>query len=389
MRVRPRPYARIDRSDEPRLHLAIIGSRGFPSTYGGYETLVRHLARAWVAKGHDVTVYCRDRPGRKSDRTVEGVRCLWTPGYDSKSWSTLTFGLTSHLRAATRSRVHAALVLNVANGYYLPLLRARGIPVVVNTDGIEWERGKWGVAAKKVFYTGAKLTAAFADVLVSDSEAIGKIWRTEFGVSPRFIPYGGDREIPESDSSVRNLGLTPGSYVLSVARLIPENNVELTLDAIESLHPTPPSVFVGSANYRTPLQLRLEFLHASGKLLWLRHVHDQDLLAQLWAHCGVYVHGHSVGGTNPALVQALGLGAPTLALNTPFNDEVLRNADALYAKEIGCLSAKIRKLLEQRDEAAALSTRGRAIIAARYRWDDVCNAYEAAMRDAHASRTLG
>ena len=159
------------------MRLAIIGSRGFPSTYGGYETLVRHIAPEWVDQGHEVTVYCRQRAAPRSRLTsVEGVRCIWTPGLDSKSLSTLSFGASSNVDAALRG-YDAALVLNVANGFYLPLLKARRIPTVVNTDGIEWERGKWSKTAQKVFYRGAAMTARHADVLVADSQAIARIWR--------------------------------------------------------------------------------------------------------------------------------------------------------------------------------------------------------------------
>ncbi len=221
------------------MKLAIIGSRGFPSTYGGYETLVRHIAPEWVGQGHEVTVYCRQRPERSRSTSVEGVRCIWTPGFDSKSWSTLSFGASSHVDAALRG-YDAALVLNVANGFYLPLLKARGIPTVVNTDGIEWERGKWSKTAQKVFYRGAAMAARHADVLVADSQAIARIWQRLFDVSARFIPYGAPVLDGVRDDRIRSLGLTPRTYALVVARLIPENNVELTLDALEApgWHPT-------------------------------------------------------------------------------------------------------------------------------------------------------
>ena len=173
------------------LDLAIIGSRGFPSTYGGYETLVRHLARDWTSAGHRVTVYCRSRPAGLRIWTVDGVRCIWTPGWDSNRLSTLSFGATAHVDASLR-QFDAALVLNVANGFFLPILRARGIPTAVNTDGIEWERGKWGPVARRVFRKGAVLTARTADVLIADSMAIAALWTQQFSVTSVFVPYGAD-----------------------------------------------------------------------------------------------------------------------------------------------------------------------------------------------------
>jgi glycosyltransferase involved in cell wall biosynthesis len=364
------------------MKLAIIGSRGFPSTYGGYETLVRHLAPQWVGQGHDVTVYCRQRAQRSPVTFVEGVRCIWTPGLDSKSWSTLSFGGSSHVDAALRG-YDAALVLNVANGFYLPLLKARGIPTVVNTDGIEWERGKWSKAAQKVFYRGAALTARHADVLVADSRAIARIWRRLFDVSARFIPYGAHVLDKAQDERVRSLGLKPHTYALVVARLIPENNVELTLDALELLDGSrPQAVIVGSANYASPLEDRLRELDTCGRLKWLGHVHDQELLTQLWANCGVYVHGHSVGGTNPALLQALGAGAPTLALNTEFNQEVVERDEQLFPPDATALASKLVTILGDPIIRNRLVEHGRAVVGERYAWADVSRSYMAALEDA-------
>lgn len=230
-----------------RLRIAILGSRGFPSTYGGYETLVRHLASSLVAEGHDVTVYCRSRTESQRQWMTEGVRCRWTPGVDSTSLSTLTFGATAHLDAALRG-YDVALVLNVANGFFLPLLRARDIPSAVNTDGIEWERGKWGRFARRVFLAGAQLSARYADLLVADSQAIGDIWRQKFGVESRFVPYGGTVVENHSSERIAGFGLEPERYVLAVARLIPENNIELLLDALECGDIQEPAVIVGSGD---------------------------------------------------------------------------------------------------------------------------------------------
>jgi glycosyltransferase involved in cell wall biosynthesis len=363
------------------MRIAILGSRGFPSTYGGFETLVRHLSRGLVQDGHDVTVYCRAPSEGRHEWTAEGVRCVWTPGRDTTSASTLSFGFTSHVHAATQS-FEVALVLNVANGYYLPLLSARGTPTVLNTDGVEWERGKWGPLARKVFYRGAQLSAQYADVLVSDSRAIADIWQQEFEVRPRFIPYGADLNIGADDERVTALGFQPRSYALVVARLIPENNVALTLDALDLATARHPAIVVGSASYVSPLEDRLRELDHEGRVRWLGHVKDQELLNQLWANCGVYVHGHSVGGTNPALLQALGAGAPTLALDTQFNREVLGKDEQLFSHDAGKLAVRIDKALGDRTVQSRWASHGRATVASRYTWRSVCDAYTEALGDA-------
>jgi glycosyltransferase involved in cell wall biosynthesis len=360
------------------LRIAILGSRGFPSTYGGYETLVRHLARRWVAEGHDVTVYCRSRSESRRQWTTEGVLCRWTPGIESTSFSTLSFGATAHLDAALRN-FDVVLVLNVANGFFLPLLKARGIPSVVNTDGIEWERGKWGTLARRVFLTGAQFSARYADRLVADSQAIGDIWQQKFGVESRFIPYGAMVSNGHSGERIEVLGLEPERYVLAVARLIPENNVDLILDAVDRGDIASPVVIVGSAASKVPLEQRLRELERRGRVRWMGHVSDQELLLELWGNCGVYVHGHSVGGTNPALLQALGAGAPTLALDTVFNREVIGASEQLFPAQPALLAARIKEVLADAEIRARFRSRGQEIIRDRYSWDEVCQAYMEAL----------
>lgn len=359
----------------PPLKLAILGSRGYPSTYGGYETLVRYLAPYLAEAGHDVTVYCRSRDSGRRTWEIDGVRCIATRGRDSKSLSTPSFGLTSALDAIVR-RFDAVLVLNIANGFWCPLLRGARIPMAVNTDGIEWERGKWNKVGRAVFRGGAKATAVSANRLICDSREIGAIWQDLFGRESTFIPYGAPILEQVGREEIERAGLPNEPYLLVVARLVPENNVELTLDALDRLgDAAPPAVIVGGANFDSPIERRLQGLHEEGRLHWLGHVSNQDLLAELWANSSVYVHGHSVGGTNPALLQALGAGAPTLALDTPFNREVIGHADQLFDHDPDRLAERIRTVFDSVDLQQELAVRGREIIRTSYMWDDVCSAY--------------
>jgi len=360
---------------ERHLKLAILGSRGYPSTYGGYETLVRYLAPYLARAGHDVTVYCRSREHGRRTWEVDGVRCIATRGRDSTSLSTPTFGLTSALDATVR-RYDAVLMLNIANGFWCPLLRGARIPLAVNTDGIEWKRGKWNRLGRAVFRVGAKATALSANRLICDSREIGAIWQDLFQRESTFIPYGAPILEDVGREEIEGAGLPDEPYLLVVARLVPENNVELALEAVERLGDRAPMVIVvGSASSESPIERRLEELRDEGRAHWLGHVSNQQLLAELWANSAVYVHGHSVGGTNPALLQALGAGAPTLALNTPFNREVIGHADQLFDHDAAGLAERIRTVVDSPDLQRELSARGREIIRTSYRWDDVCRAY--------------
>ncbi len=371
------------------MKFAILGSRGFPSTYGGYETLVRELAPHLVRRGHEVAVYCRSREGTPRTWTVDGVRCIWTPGNDKKSLSTLTFGMTATADAAFRD-FDSMLVLNIANGFWFPALRAARIPFAVNTDGVEWERAKWSALGRMMFRAGAQMTARHAGLLICDSKAMGDIWREFSGRESHFIPYGA--AVPDTVGRDRLDAVVPdvcgASYVLVVARLAPENNVELTLDALELLGDDAPlAVVVGSANFVSPLETRLKTMAAAGKVKWLGHVADQDLLTQLWAHSATYVHGHSVGGTNPALLQALGAGAPTLALDTRFNLEVLQDPAQLYSHDATVLADRLRDTLASPVLQQQMTEHGRAVVRERYNWEDVCDEYTEALIGLAAGRT--
>lgn len=356
------------------MRIAILGSRGYPSTYGGFETFIRHFVPHALEMGHDILVYCRWKENGASKWRSAGAECRNTRSVDTTNLSTLTFGLTSSWDVRTAG-VEAALVVNCANGLWLPLLGRANIPAVINVDGLEWDRGKWNRLARTVFRTGARMAARHADALVADSAVIADIWETEFGVRPSFIPYGAPIVSDDAGNLVSTLGFPLGEYGLTVARLVPENNVDLTLDALETMgSDRPPWVVVGSAVGSSPLENRLRALSNRPDVWWLGHVSDQALLSQLWRHCAVYVHGHSVGGTNPSLLQAMGAGAPTVAFDTPFTREVLTD-DGLFYSDSQSLTALIRGVLYSPETRRTLSTSGRERVESAYSWDTVCERY--------------
>ena len=353
------------RRSSGRPSVAVIGTRGYPSYYGGFETAVRRIAPALVDAGWDVTVYGRDGSTRDDDPARDRrVVSRLTKGVESKSLSTLSYGLTAVLDALVR-RPDAALVMNVANGFWLPLLRLRGIPVLVNVDGIEWERAKWGRAAKTVFRLGAKASARFANGLICDAREIVRRWQADFGVEGLFIPYGGDpvRELPVEP------GQTHRGYALVVARFVPENTVVEFVEAARTIAERHHVVIVGSTGYGGELDDLVRC-----------HVSDDDRLHALWQHAGAYFHGHSVGGTNPALVQAMFAGAPVVARDTVYNREVLDGAGVLVAPEPAAIAAAVTALLDDPAEQERLSAAALARASDAYTWQSVCDAYEEALR---------
>jgi len=357
--------------------VAIIGTRGYPSYYGGFETAVRKLAPYLVDEGWDVTVY--GRPGSTRDGDPERdprVTTRVTHGLETKSLSTLTYGLTAILDAVRR-KPDVALIMNVANGFWLPLLKLRGIPTLVNVDGIEWERAKWGRLAKAVFRWGAKTTAWWADELVFDAHEIGRRWKADFGRDGVFIPYGGD---PATDLPLE-AELTHRGYALVVARFVPENTVLEFIEAAPLITETHDVVIVGSSGYGGDIEERVSQLaSANPRIHWLGHVSDDSRLFALWQHAGVYFHGHSVGGTNPALVQAMMLGAPIVARDTVYNREVLGDGARLVESDSASIAAAVSEVLQspsaQEQLSGAAVARGRS----HYAWPSVLSKYVQAMR---------
>jgi glycosyltransferase involved in cell wall biosynthesis len=355
--------------------VAIIGTRGYPSYYGGFETAVRKIAPHLVDEGWDVTVYGRDGSTKNDDPERDPrVRTVKTRGVETKSISTLSYGFTASLDAL-RKNPEVALIMNVANGYFLPLLKARGIKTVVNVDGIEWDRAKWGRLAKLVFRLGAKFTAKFADEIVVDSHEIGRRWKEEFDREGIFIPYGGDTplELPVE------AGLRHRSYVLVVARFVPENTIPEFLEAAAVIATKHPVVIVGSSGYGGDLDAQVERLAAgSPNVRWYGHVSDDRVLLSLWQHAGVYFHGHSVGGTNPTLVQAMATKTPIVARDTVYNREVMGDGAHFAAPNAAsiaeCIEALISDPIEQKRQSEKLFERSREV----YTWESVRAAYHRA-----------
>lgn len=356
--------------------VAIIGTRGYPSYYGGFETAVRKLAPYLADSGWDTTVYGRPGSIREDDPGADKrINSVTTRGIETKSLSTLSYGLTAVLHALLH-KPDVALVMNVANGFWLPLLRLRGIPTIVNVDGIEWKRAKWGRAAKGVFKLGAKFTGWFANELVSDSLEIRRIWKNEFKRDSVFIPYGGD--IPGVLPVLP--GLRHRDYILVVARFVPENTIGEFFEAVPDIAANHHVVIVGSSGYGGEFDATAANLaREHSNVTWLGHVNDDEKLLSLWQHSGIYFHGHSVGGTNPALVQAMACGAPVVARDTVYNREVLGDLGIYVEPDAQSIASAISAAMMEEDRgnvAADLISRARS----EYSWADVCGRYEAVVR---------
>ncbi|WP_417216940.1 DUF1972 domain-containing protein [Arthrobacter sp.] len=360
------------RSTDP-LSVALLGTRGVPARYGGFETAIEEVGRRLSDRGHQVVVYCR-QPDGGSDRPSEylGMKLVHLPAMRRRTLETLSHtGLSAaHLLA---HKTDAALVFNAANAPWLPLLRVARIPVATHVDGLEWQRAKWGPVGSRYYRACEAMAVRWSDALIADAEGIADYYSEEFGAPTSLITYGAPLLEPGHSHRLPELGLQSGAYHLVVARFEPENHVDVIVDGYSRSSSRLPLVVVGSAPYSDEYTRKVRSL-ADGRVRFLGGVWDQEQLDQLYANAAVYWHGHSVGGTNPSLLRALGAGTAVNALDVGFNREVLRGAGE-YFKEANDIPALVQAAEDDRPALAARAAQSRTE-ALRYDWDIVADDYE-------------
>ncbi len=309
---------------ESKLDLAVYGARGIPSTYSGYETFLTVLLPELARRGHRITIYCRRRQFA-DDGPYEGVTRVLLPAAPSFQLETLSHGALASLVARIR-RHNVVFAVNIANVPYCFVARATGQRVVLNTDGQEWLRGKWGRAARAYWRLCARGAYRSTSALVADSNAMREVYRREFNAESTVIPYcwTGLEPAPDVASVLRPFGVEPYGYFLVAARLNPENNVAEIAKAYARSGARHPLVVLGEANYASPVYAQLEKLaYGCPGIRIGGHVADRSSFATLIGYSTAYLHGHQVGGINPSLIEAMGCGANVIALKTSFNQEAL------------------------------------------------------------------
>ncbi|MEA2236514.1 MAG: hypothetical protein QOC81_1238 [Thermoanaerobaculia bacterium] len=355
------------------LRIAIAGTRGIPARYGGFETFAEQLSARLAARGHDVAVYCRDP--ESGDRTTDGVERIVLPALRHKYLETVSHTLLSSLDALRRD-FDVVLLCNAANAFVLPLLRAARIPVAINVDGIERHRRKWNVLGKAVYAIGESFSALFASRVVADANVIADYYRGRYGIEPVMIPYGAEFPIEDDSDVLGRLGIQSANYILYVSRFEPENNPLEVVKAYERLPGTPPPlVMLGSASYARDLESELH-RHQSDRVLFPGALFGADYRT-LQRNALVYIQATEVGGTHPAMIEAMASGGCVLANDTPENREVggdtvgyftLRQSETLSGTLQGCLKAPAMQ--------AQMRTAARARARETYGWAAVTDAYE-------------
>ncbi len=356
-------------SSNRRYRFAIVGTRGIPARYGGFETFAEELSTRLAERGHEVFVYCRQR---HSDPTYRGVHLRALPTIRHKYFDTVvhTFLSTIHLLFY---RVDAALYCNAANAIFTWMPRAVRVPVALNVDGLERNRRKWNILAKWWYQASEYLATVCPDVIVSDAERIAEYYFYRYHRDSVFIPYGAPTGKVQSKAILKQLKLTQDRYFLYVSRMEPENNALLVRESFEPLETTRKLALIGDAPY------------APEYISKVRDTTDPRIVIpgaiygtgyhELQSHCFAYIHATEVGGTHPALIEAMGRGALTLYLDTPENAEVAAGAAIPFTPST--LTDTLRRVIAMDDEELR-SWRRKAMerVRERYSWDQVTSAYE-------------
>jgi len=273
-------------------------------------------------------------------------------------------------------KVDAILCVNVGNAAHLILPKLFGINLSCNVDGLDWLRDKWGPLAKKYFYFNAKIVGRICPRgIITDAYEMHRVYMDDFRTPSVCIAYGADIETSGNPEVVSQYGLTPGQYYLIASRLVPENNADLIVDAFNRIKTDKVLAIAGNANYKSEFVDRLK-QSAGPKVRFLGHVGRVDHVKELHCNSYAYVHGHMMGGTNPALVKALGYGNMVLALNTLFNQEVVQDYGILFGKNVDDLTAKMQYIEDHPEVAIEYRRRAPDRVREAYTWEHITDQYE-------------
>ena len=360
------------------MRLAILGTRGIPARYGGFETLAEELSARLAARGHDVTVYGRTRYAEPGLERWRGARIRVLPTIPSKYLDTVVHGVLSGVDAAF-ARYDAVLVCNAINAAasFLPRLSGR-TRVVLNVDGLERNRRKWNAIGRAAYVVSERLSTVIPDAVVSDARVIETYYRERYAFPTVFIPYGGDLPEPAGSGTLDRLGLSPEGYVLYVSRLEPENNALAVVEAYRGVPGKTPLVVVGDAPYARKYIARVRAA-ADSRVIFSGAIYGEGY-RELLARAAVYVQATEVGGTHPALVEALGYGRVVCYHQSPENEEVAGGAALAFdVHRPDTLTRLLTDVLDDPGGASVWKQRARKRTEERYRWDDVTSQYEAVL----------
>lgn len=356
------------------MKVAIIGTVGVPANYGGFETLVEQLVRHNHSEDLEYAVYCSRKSYDKERWVYHGAKTEYI-GLNANGIQSIPYDIISLIRASRKSDV--ILILGVSGCAFLPIFRLFSKKkLIINIDGLEHKRDKWNKWIRKFLRFSERMAIRYGDVIITDNQGITDYVKAEYNVDSSLIAYGGDHALQqvsskEADEILNIYELRKGEYSLAICRIEPENNVHIILEAF-SKTPDKQLVFIGNwGNSEYGRSIKSKFSQYSNIKI-LSAIYDLKILNTLRANCRYYIHGHSAGGTNPSLVEAMFFAKPIIAFDCVYNRESTENK-ALYFPDSNRLSTLIKNRHVNCNE---ISQKMLAIASRRYTWDVITRQYE-------------
>ena len=355
---------------ERKLKIAMIGIKAIPARFGGFETAVDELSRGLVKSGHYVRVYNRSGMYTWPGRHYEGVELLTLPTVRSKNLSTIihAFLATLHLIFHPVDVVH---YFTTGATLFAPIPRVFGMKVVCSVDGTDWQRGKWGRFARWYLRSSERLSVLFCHGLVADSRDVVRYYQERYGAESCLIVYGMREARSEGHEWLERFGLSSREYVLFVGRLVPENNIHHLIRAFENTRTDKKLVIVGDDPWEKEYVRSLKSTR-DARVVFTGGVYG-DGYEQLQRNAYMFVLPDEVGGTHPALVEAMGFGNCVLVNDTPSNLEVIGDAGFSYRGTEGDddLRKQLQKLIDNPEAVSEYRVKANQRALAHYRWEDV------------------
>ena len=352
--------------------IAIIGTAGAPARYGGFETLVHQLILNW-GRRYDITVYCSKTIYKPEERVEKwkGAKLVYLP-FNANGIQSIIYDIVSIIHALFYA--DTLLILGVSGGIFIPFVKLfTSKKIIVNIDGLEWRRPKWNKFVQRFLKFSEYLAVKYSDIDITDNAALKKYTAINYGTLSYLVAYGADHVSPRSIERVDvfKYPFLTQDYAFKVCRIEPENNVRTILEAYEAM-PSKQLVVVGNwdnSDYGKQLK---NYYKTSDNVLLLDPIYKQDELDLLRSNCSLYIHGHSAGGTNPSLVEAMYLALPIIAFDVVYNKATMKNQGIFFKSKEDLI--QIVESVNQ-DELSVCGRQMKNIANKFYTWDVIANRY--------------
>ncbi len=351
-----------------KIKVSIIGSNGIPAKYGGWETLVENIVSKLSSK-FEVTVFCSSKIYKKKiakyKNSYLNYISLKPNGFQSIIYDAISLYKSNKFADFT-------IILGVSGAIFIPFLKRSKNKLIINPDGLEWKRTKWNFLIQKFLKFSENIAIKFSDIIVSDNIEIKKYLLKEYSVNSKYIPYGFNhtQKVKISKDDIKKYEFLEKKYACKVCRIEPENNISMILEVFSQLDHT--LVIIGNwMNSEYSFKLKNKY-YSYKNIYLLDPIFEQHQLDLIRSNCHIYIHGHSAGGTNPSLVEAMGLGLPVIAFKSKFNISTTKSSCLFFQDKL-----ELKKILVSLNEIELKNISKKLYLLAKnnYNWDQIADSY--------------